>query len=361
MKLHRIVKLLLFIFAVVVLIISAYVGYLFLDYHRLEDQLLLTISNNQSKSVPTAEPLDLVSWNIGFGAYESDFGFFMDGGTESWAWSKERLSDNLDAITELLAEQDADFLCIQEVDTDSTRTYHIDEATWITEGLSDGNYASLWAQNYDSSFLFYPFTQPHGASVSGIMTFSHYQITESVRRSVPVETGITKFFDLDRCYSVTRIPVDNGKTLCLYNLHLSAYSSDGSIAVVQLEQLLADAHQEYLNGNYVICAGDFNKDLLGDSSQYFGISGEAYTWAQAFPTELLPDELALVAPLDTENPIPSCRNADGPYHEEQFVLTLDGFLVSPNITVEKAVVIDGGFAYSDHNPVTMQFILNPEA
>lgn len=360
MKLHPAVKLLLCLVAVLVLIVASYIIYLFVDYKRIEDHLPLTVANNQSDPIPVGKSFKLVSWNIGFGAYESDFGFFMDGGTESWAWSKERLSANLDAITALLADQNADFLCLQEVDTDSTRTYHIDEAAWITEGLDDKNYASLWAQNYDSSFLFYPFTQPHGASESGIMTFSRYQITESIRRSVPVETGFMKFFDLDRCYSVTKLPTDNGKMLCLYNLHLSAYSSDGSIAVVQLEQLLADAQQEYLNGNYVICAGDFNKDLLGDSSQYFGISGEAYTWSQAFPTELLPEELSLIAPLDEENPVPSCRNSDAPYHEEQFVVTLDGFLISPNVTVENAVVVDAAFAYSDHNPVTMLFTLNPE-
>ena len=55
--------------------------------------------------------------------------------------------------------------------------------------------------------------------------------------------------------------------------------------------------------------------------------------------------------------MPSCRNADGPYHEGQYVLTIDGFLVSPNVTVGEAKVIDTGFRYSDHNPVSMRFSL----
>ena len=64
------------------------------------------------------------------------------------------------------------------------------------------------------------------------------------------------------------------------------------------------------------------------------------------------------APLDENAPVPSCRNADGPYHQGQYVLTVDGFLVTPNVTVERAAVVDTGFAYSDHNPVTMTFTLS---
>ena len=50
--------------------------------------------------------------------------------------------------------------------------------------------------------------------------------------------------------------------------------------------------------------------------------------------------------------------ADAPYHEGQYVLTVDGFVVSDNVTVEQVVVEDTGFAWSDHNPVSMRFVLN---
>lgn len=94
---------------------------------------------------------------------------------------------------------------------------------------------------------------------------------------------------------------------------------------------------------------------LIDSSKYFGISGEEYTWAQAFPTELLEGKgFSLVAASNA----PSCRNADEPCHSEQFVLTVDGFIVSNNVTVVEYETVDMGFKYSDHNPVAMTFILN---
>ena len=83
-----------------------------------------------------------------------------------------------------------------------------------------------------------------------------------------------------------------------------------------------------------------------------------YTWAQPIRTDLIEaTDLQLIAPVDPEAPVASCRNADGPYAEGQLRLTVDGFLVSPNVEVTESAVIDLGFANSDHNPVRMTFRL----
>ena len=151
-----------------------------------------------------------------------------------------------------------------------------------------------------------------------------------------------KYVDLDRCYSVSRVPVDNGKELILYTVHLSAYTSDGTITTEQLKMLIADMTEEYNKGNYIVCGGDFNKDLLGDSSKYFGVSGEEFTWAQPFPFELLNNTpFTVCAALDEKNPLPTCRDTEKPIFDGQFVLSVDGFIVS------------------DHNPVSMIFRLEP--
>jgi hypothetical protein len=122
--------------------------------------------------------------------------------------------------------------------------------------------------------------------------------------------------------------------------------------------LLSDMQAEYEKGNYVIAGGDFNKDLLGSSAEIFGVDGSGQTWAQPIPEELFEGKaLSLVAPFDEKKPVPSCRNADAPYHPEQFVLTVDGFIVSDNVEVVYADVVDLGFELSDHNPVKMIFKL----
>ncbi|MBQ3931255.1 MAG: endonuclease/exonuclease/phosphatase family protein [Firmicutes bacterium] len=352
----KVLKTLLCIILVIVLIAVGYVAYVFIDYHRIGDQPLTVTAGALSEKAGTGKTYRIVSWNIGFGAYEDDYGFFMDGGTQSWAWSKERLDTNLKNITDLLAKQKADLYLIQEVDFDATRSYHFDEREYLVKDLGGQNYT--FAQNYDSPFLMYPLTQPHGKSRAGLMTFSRFVIDSAVRRELPIETGFTKFLDLDRCYSANRIPMDNGKELVLYNFHLSAYTSDGKIANEQLKLLLADIQEEYKKGNYCIAGGDFNKDILGDSSKYFGKSDIEYTWAQPIPEGTFDGfNVKLEAPLNEASPVPSCRNADGPYKPGQYVLTIDGFMVTDNIEVVGSDVIDTQFKYSDHNPVYMEFIL----
>ena len=351
-------KILLIIFLSILLIVGAYVAYVFIAYHRLGD-LSLSVEGTASYEKLGTEILHIVSYNIGFGAYESDYGFFMDGGKESRAWSKERLDANLKKISATLSERNADLYIIQEVDIDSTRSYHIDERDYICSSLRGR--CCTFAQNYDSPYLFYPLTNPHGASKSGLMTFSKAAISSAERIELPIETGITKLLDLDRCYSKNRIAAEDGKELILYNFHLSAYTSDGTIATEQLKILIKDMEKEYAAGNYCIAGGDFNKDILGDSSVYFGKSDKEYTWAQPLPDGLFDGtHLLLVAPIDELSPVPSCRNADSAYHDGQYVLTIDGFIVSDNVHVESASVIDTKFAYSDHNPVEMFFEIESE-
>lgn len=355
-KMKRWLRVLLCVVLAVVLAAAAYVAYVFIDYHRLGDMALLPEGEAALGAAETGRPYTVVSYNIGFGAYEEDYGFFMDGGTESWAWSEARLTENLDSIADFLRQQQADFYLVQEVDIDATRSYHVDERETLYQALS--GLSHVFAQNYDSPFLLYPLHQPHGASQAGLLTFSTVDITAANRVELPVEEGFMKLLDLDRCYSVSRMPVDGSKELVLYNLHLSAYSSDGTIATEQLRLLLADMQAEYETGHWCVAGGDFNKDLLGDSAVYFGAADQEYSWAQPIPEGTFDGcDIALAAPLDTANPVPSCRNADSAYHPGQYVLTVDGFLVSANVAVEHTAVLDTAFRWSDHNPVTMTFTL----
>ena len=352
---NKVFKIILCVLAALVLLAGAYVAYVFIAFNRLPDSLQLPVTDSAQDAAQVNTPYKLVSFNTGFGAYEPDYGFFMDGGTQSWAWSKDRLLKNLSNMHAWLQAQDADFYLLQEVDENATRTYHVNQRQMVEAAFS--GYDIVYGQNWDSPFLFYPFTQPHGKTRCGVMTLSRMDIQQALRRSLPIENSVMKLVDLDRCYTVSRVPVADGHELVLFNTHLSAYTSDGAIATEQLRLLLSDMANEYSLGNYAVCGGDFNKDLLGDSSQYFGIPGDDYTWAQPIPAsafENLP--LTLVASSNA----PSCRVAEGPYNPQQFVLTIDGFIVSDNVRVVSHQVADTGFAYSDHNPVEMVFELAGE-
>lgn len=347
------------IIAVILLITAGYVAYVLIAYNRIEDnQTLAATGTARTDTLKTDTEYTAITYNIGFGAYTPDFTFFMDGGTQSWAASKESVIQCIDGDITLLQQHRPDIALVQEVDFDSTRSYHVDEATQIRDAF-DG-YSSTLAVNYHSSFLFYPFLQPHGASYAGLLTLSNAQIHSSTRRSLPISDSLSKFIDLDRCYSVNRIKTDNAKELVVFNAHLSAYGTNGDLQTQQLQKLFGDMRQEYEKGNYIICAGDFNHDFLGNSKEIFNDEvPEEYSWAAAFPDELIPAHFEKLTDYDSGVTVPSCRNCDKPYGPDCFTLIVDGFIVSDNVESTYMDVIDNQFLYSDHNPVELKFKLKP--
>lgn len=356
-KLKTVLLSILIPIALILVLLIGYFLYLILSYHRVGDQPELEIINQKTAKPEAGSEYKLLSYNVGFCAYTPDFGFFMDGGKGSRAKSAEAVNEVIGGIVALIGEKDPDLLLLQEVDKRSQRACKVDEDAAFTEKLT--GYTSVFAVNWDCAYLCYPFTKPHGAALTGIKTLSRFGITAASRVELPVESSLMKLIDLDRCYTVSRIPTENGKEIVLYNFHLSAYTSDGKIAIEQLNVLLSDMKREYEAGNYVVGAGDFNKDLLGNSAEVFGVAGE-YGWAQPIPEGTFDGTgISVVAPFDAENPVASCRNADGPYNPAQFRVTVDGFLVSDNVTVTSSRVVDTAYAYSDHNPVEMTFVLNP--
>lgn len=355
----KIIRAILFVIAAIVVLALGYVAYVFLSYQRIEDKQDLEVAKTAAQEkIATEEELLVTSYNIGFGAYSDDYTFFMDGGKESWAFSKEAVYENIEGATQSVLAKKPDIALFQEVDFDATRSYHVDERQLLVNAVEEvGDYTHILAQNYDSPFLFYPFTQPHGANKSCIMTFSNARITSGLRRSLPIEEGLSKVIDLDRCYSVSRIPTDNGKELVVYNLHLSAYTAKAETAENQLRMLIEDMQSEYDAGNYCIAGGDFNRDLLGNSPEIFHTKTLEDNWAQPINLDLFTDDITLVKPFNEAVPVATCRNPDKPYEKGDFVVTVDGFIVSANVQVLDADVIDNGFAYSDHQPVWMQIKL----
>ena len=352
----RILKILCIVMATIILVVLSYLLYVVLSYHRVGDNLTLEIEGDAENIASVNTEISLLTYNIGFGAYSADYSFFMDGGEHSRALSKEAVLVNINGVMDVIASENCDLILLQEVDTDGTRSYHVNQKNLISEKYP--RFDQVFAENYDSPYFLYPIHEPIGANKSGILTLSRFNINSSIRRSLPVENSLSKYFDLDRAYSVSFIKTDNGKKLVIYNVHLSAYTSDGTIADDQLKMLSEDMQAQYEKGNYIIVAGDFNKDLLGDSSKYFKRSEGEYNWAAALNNNLLPQGIKSYSGTNA----PSCRNAEAPFKGDgtDFVLSVDGALVSENIEVISCETVDTSFAYSDHNPVKLKFVLKPE-
>lgn len=68
------------IVAAVILFAIVYVLYVVLQYRRIEDEKTLEIKNPETEKVRTKESYVVGTYNIGFGAYDKDFSFFMNKG-----------------------------------------------------------------------------------------------------------------------------------------------------------------------------------------------------------------------------------------------------------------------------------------
>ncbi|EOH99054.1 hypothetical protein UAY_02323 [Enterococcus moraviensis ATCC BAA-383] len=360
MNLRKSIKVFLSVLSIFIAIILVYVGYVYFSYGRIADNEPVEITQKaKMNQAATNKEYKISTFNIGYGSYTPDYTFFMDGGKQSKAVSEASVVKNISGVIDTIKKIDPDFALFQEVDEKATRSRGVDEVTQINQQFSD--YTSVFATNYDSAFLMYPILDPIGKSKSGILTLSNTTIEESTRYSLPIETNFNKFFDLDRAFTVSKIPVENGKYLMLYNVHLSAYIKDQKIQKEQVHKLFDHMENEYKKGNYVVGGGDFNHDLLDSSTEIFkNDPTEEYTWLQPFPKEELPKNLQVATLSETKIPVPSVRNLDKPYTKgESFVALIDGFIVSDNVENVSGKVSDAEFENSDHNPVEMTFKLKP--
>ena len=360
------VKRIIWVLLVIVIAVGAYVAYVFHTYYRLPDKLTLEIKQNGENAyfedrlrITPGEAYFIMTFNIGFGAYRKDYSFFMDGGKSSWAKDEESVIAGVCGMGEIINDVNPDIVLLQEVDIDGTRSYHVNELELLNQ-FAKGYYYD-YAQTYDSPFLFFPPWEPHGANESGLVTYSRAEITDAMRRSLPVSESFSKFVDLDRCYSISRIPTENGHNLCIYNVHLSAYGGSDEIRAAQLSTLYEDMVSDYEKGNYVICGGDFNHNLKEGGAENAPDWSHAPEWACQFPRESLPEgfHMAIDGAKDEEDVAHNtCRSAETPYDEETtYTVTLDGFIVSNNVNVNYYQNMNWGYEFSDHDPVLMQFIL----
>lgn len=345
------------------IVVGGYIVYMNETYYRIEDNISLDINNNQNNILNANNEYSAVTYNIGFGAYDKDYSFFMDKGVMedgkkvkgkfSRGTSKSKVLENTNGSINLIKSLDTDFILLQEVDIKANRSYNLNQVKEINRKLN--NYGSAFALNFHAPYMIYPLNKPHGSVQAGLMTLSKYKFDSSKRISYPVDTSfVSKFFDLDRCFSSNRYKVSNGKELVIINSHMSAYD-DGNIRTQQLKVLNNYISNEYSKGNYVLIGGDFNHSLNIESDT-FKSKQLVPDWVQSLTDDDLPKGFKIVNAYNNTK-VATCRSADIPYKKGvNYLAVLDGFIVSDNIesSVEN---IDGEFEYSDHNPVKITFKL----
>lgn len=310
------------------------------------------VSGAATKELRTGDTLTVMSWNVGYGALGDNADFFMDGGTHVSTSTEERVRENLSAISQTIQDADPDVILLQEVDTDSKRSYYINEAEYFCDSLE--GYQDSFAYNYRCLYVPYPIPTI-GKVNAGIMTLGRYPMTQATRIQLPCPFQYPmRVCNLKRCLMVNRIPlVESDKELVVVNLHLEAYD-DGEGKALQLSMLKDVLQKEAEAGNYVIAGGDFNQSFSNADTEKYAVRQEGIWEAGIIDVEEFGDDFDFW--MDSE--IPTCRLLNRPYagsDVESFqYYMLDGFIVSANIVVEKVETLDTGFYATDHNPITME-------
>lgn len=350
---RKILKIIVGIILVLAIIIAAYLVFMTVTDYKPEDIISLNVENNKEDKIKKNTPLSIVSYNIGYCGLDKERDFFMDGGTESRSKSKEKTIENLKENTEFLKKENSSFVLLQEIDTNATRSYYVDEYQYIKNNLKD--YASAFALNYKVPWVPVPILKPHGKVEAGMVTFSKYNIKEANRYQYPGEEKWPRQLALlDRCFIESRFKVEGGKELIVINSHLSAYDKGGAIRVQQLEFLKKYINKKYNEGNYIVIGGDWNHLIPGTNPNLFPSQQEWPEWLKKIPEDFKPEGFQWVA----DALIPTNRTLNIHYKKGvNYLSVIDGFLVSPNVQVNKVKGYSLEFENSDHNPVKMEFML----
>lgn len=349
--LKLIVVFLLFGFVVLV----TFIGYITLADYRPGPMETITqpVGADHVEAALSKTQFTIMDWNVGYAGLGQEMDFFYDGGTQVRA-SLEATNRNLKNILNFLKNNDSiDFWLIQEVDVKAKRSYHINQSDEFIRAIPE--YQPVFATNYKVSFVPVPLSEPMGGVHSGLMTFSRYPISQSIRYAYPnIATWPNRLFLLDRCFVLSRFKLANGHDLCLINTHNSVYVFDSLLRVEELQRLKKVMMNEFELGNYVVAGGDWNQRPPGfkPDNDYNGHFFSPSEVQMAY--DFLPDGWQWV--FDTT--APTNRNNDQRYQKGNNVTTtLDYYLISPNVILNEVKVIDLEFVNSDHNPVFIKFSL----
>lgn len=340
---------------VIVIAFVSLVAYLSITEFRPKDKEAITINGKASRTLNVNDSITLLTWNCGYGALGDNADFFMDGGTHVNTADEARVKQNINGIQKEIDSVNPDIVFLQEVDTDSDRSHHINEVQQFTANESDME--STFAYNFKVGFIPYPLP-PIGKVNSGILTMSSYGLKDSTRYQLPCPfKWPVRLGNLKRCVMVDHIPVaGTDKQLVIANLHLEAYD-DGEGKAAQTAMLKEILEQEYRKGNYVIAGGDFNQTFSNvDDSAYPPQEGK---WASG-EIDVSTFDKGWQFLMDASTP--TCRSLDQPLKGADLktfqYYVIDGFIVSPNIKVSSCKTQDVGFKNTDHNPSVISFSLN---
>ena len=285
--------------------------------------------------------ITVLSWNLGFGALGEGAEFCPDGGHRLIPSARRDVLRYVAGIGGFVERSGAEAFLFQEAAGPSAVNRRVDLLAELRSRLP-----GRWSAYSPEVGLRLP-----RVSV-GLAAFAPAAPRAAERLELPLEgeKGWQHFHLL-----VTRFPEDRGGgELVLADVHLAAFDRGASVRGRQLaavrDFLLAEAAKD----NHVVAGGDWNL-LLADTAFPYTTRERYLGWVHTLPRDFLPPGWRLAADVAA----PSVRSLERPYSRgENYTAVIDGFVVSPNVSVLEVRTVDLGFRFSDHQPVMARLRLD---
>ncbi len=283
--------------------------------------------------------IEVLSWNLGFGGCGEGAEFYPDGGRYLIPSSRRDVLRYVQGIGAFLEAAGADLFLLQEAARPSVVNHGADLLAVLGQSLP-GRWRTY---SPEVSFAF-----PR-LSV-GLAAFAPGSPLRVERLELPGEKSWWRYHLL-----VARFPVAGGAgELVLANVHLSAFDPAAGLRRTQLEAVTTFLEAEARRGSYVVLGGDWN--MLLTETRFPHTTPERYLfWIHPLPSGFPPPGWRLAA----DDRVASVRTLERPYvRGGNYTAVIDGFLVSPNVTVLEVRTEELGFRFSDHQPVTVRLRLD---
>lgn len=300
------------------------------------------VVNRQFTSFDPSKPISIMTWNIDNAAYVGDETY------NHKLVTVKTVYDNLEQIQATLKKNDNDMVLLQNVDKSSEKSVGVDEMKYISRRLND----TSMAYTYDTSNTLYTLELPFASRYSGLLSFSKTKSNSVAELSItPAETLEDKIFNDKYIIQLSKYPIDGTNvSLSVFNINLS---DDSQINSKQISDIVEHITREYTeNGNIVIVGGTWNA-VMDSRSASTSSSWNPNNMERKLSSLILKGWNFISDDLNPNTLIYDKNTKINNYY------SLDGFLISPEVTVRKARTIDMPKRVSSHNPVVMEFTINP--
>ena len=321
----------------------------FSPYSPKSEQALSITSAHESGGKINRQKIRILSFNTAHAALGAEGSVAKEGGKNNRA-DTDTVLKNVRGIAEIINLSLADVVFLQDVDLDSHRSRYVNQFTYyIQNGKYSAAFSTSQKSRSQSISLF------NKKIDSGNMTLSRRKMDSALRVTLPKYSNGAKAFSKLPHLLISKMPIEGSdKFLYVINLDLEKYLDSASLKE-QTEIAINYAKSLYTNGNYVVLGGSFYRSF--DNSKNWYPLSEKNLWS---PSDMSVTEVPSGWSLSFDKSVPTARILSAPYEysEDRQVYVGDGFILSPNITVNMIATVDQEFRYSAHNPVLIDITLN---